>query len=125
MSFIINKTIDYKKISEQIMNDYYFLYDRNFHELEKVYTSDSKITFDNHEFIGFSNFYYFLRNLGYHTFYHSNVLCTPQIVGNGLLISCSGFLTLNCNYSYKFYQALLLTNVNGLWIIVNDILTIF
>lgn len=121
MSFIVNQFADYKKISEQLMNQYFNLYDNNLPELAKAYTSDAKFTFENNEFTGFSYLYNLLRN---NTYLHSNVVCTTQPVGNHLMINCSGYLTVNNYTTYKFNQTLFLININGSWYITNDIFKI-
>lgn len=123
MSFIINQHTDYKKLCESLMTQYYHLYDYKLQDLGKVYTYGAKITFDNLEFNGFNNLYNYFYSIGTFCFSRHTVVCTPQLVGNDILISCTGNLTINNFITRTYHQTLLFTCINGAWYVTNDITT--
>lgn len=106
---------DYKKIAEAFCLEYYALYDDNVEKLKKLYHSDAKFVYFDHEFTGFEEWLTALKHNHFYKFTHMNMnVNVIPICDTNLLITITGKFRLN-NYlgDHKFTENILLQRDNN------------
>ena len=103
---LISINNEYKRVTQEICNRYYQVYDSDFRNLTYLYTAMSKFTFQDEEVVGFNNLYSkWINKYGIQKFTHNIKFINSQPVSDKtLLINVHGLVRVNDNLTQTQYQ---------------------
>ena len=108
---LVDVRSNYKKIAEELMTQYYNLYDADFPSLARMYHPESQFTYRDNEFYGFPKLLSLIKDTyRVYKFTHSVVHLTVQPINRtDLLIMTHGLLSINnSTHSDKFIETLVI-----------------
>lgn len=111
---ILDCITNYKSIAQEFCNQYYSIYDQNYRNLKKFYSSNCLITLQDNEFMGFDNFVKCLENHNINKIIHHGMNVQSQPINTqALLVTINGVVSLltdnsNNNSINKFTETIIL-----------------
>jgi hypothetical protein len=105
----VNVMFEYKKIAQEFCLEYYTLYDDNVDKLKKMYHTEAKFIYLDHEINGFDNWIVALRQNGYYKFTHYNMnINVIPLCNDNLSITITGKMSINNNQEQRFTENIML-----------------
>eukprot|EP01017_Pseudomicrothorax_dubius_P040889 TRINITY_DN6484_c0_g1_i2.p1 TRINITY_DN6484_c0_g1~~TRINITY_DN6484_c0_g1_i2.p1 ORF type:complete len:124 (+),score=34.37 TRINITY_DN6484_c0_g1_i2:144-515(+) len=117
--------LDPYKLAEQFVTDYYNTLQNDRKSLVNFFTEDSVLSYNGESHKGLEAIKHQLKSLGYEKIVYSFDTCDvqPSPVSGGILIFCTGTVTIDNESQFKFSQCFqVLPNGSGGFYLHNDIL---
>jgi hypothetical protein len=112
-ALVTNPLINYPKMAEQCLEQYYTTFDNNILGLAQLFTEKTKFTFQNHEFNSFYHLLVQIRNSGVSSFTHRNIKYNAQPLDcDSMIITVNGELITNLDFFYRCFTETIIIRRN-------------